>query len=184
MTRLEAYSIGMFMARIVVTLRNADWSIGLHSILVYHDISNIKRQLQFEHSTGRVEVTHFEADPACFVTFGTLYAQKQTIPDLDPQLRIVSHGTELGVQLQDVHILDGEIEELSGKLDDYIKRMSVHFFESETSVLIKQTLILAAELSKITRVSPNTHVNSSADHYLVLCELSNRTDMRGLNANA
>lgn len=136
--------------------------------MVYHDISNIKRQLQFEHSTGRVEVTHFEADSTCFVTFGTLYAQKPTLSDLDPQLRIVSPATELGVQLQDVHILDGEIEELSGKLDDYIKRMSAHFFESETSVPIKQTLLLAEELSKTTRVSPTAYISLFSFVKLVL----------------
>ncbi|EEP78566.1 predicted protein [Uncinocarpus reesii 1704] len=120
----------------------------LHSILVYHAINDIKSQAQFELSTGRIEASHFEANPSYFVTFGTLSTQKQTLPNLDSQLPITVHDAELGLHHQDIHILDGETEELSEKLDDYMKRMSNRFYENEKCVFVKETLLLAADLAK------------------------------------
>ncbi|TPX20463.1 hypothetical protein DIZ76_016352 [Coccidioides immitis] len=133
MTRFEAYSV------------------ALHSVLIYHDINNLKNQVHFELSTGRIEVTHFEQDPSYFVTFGTLCAQKPSISNSDPQLPLTGHDTELGAHPQNIHILDGEVEELSGKLDDYMKKVSHRFFESEESVFMQQTLLLAAELGKASQ---------------------------------
>ncbi|WEW61625.1 hypothetical protein PRK78_007116 [Emydomyces testavorans] len=107
--------------------------------------------MRFENSAGRIEVTHFDAEPSYLVTFATLYTQKQNIQDLDPQLSIVRHDAVPGVRSQDIHILDGEVEELSERLDSYMKKMSHRFFEYEKSVFIRETLLLAAKLSSISQ---------------------------------
>ncbi|KAI1970402.1 hypothetical protein LOZ51_006774 [Ophidiomyces ophidiicola] len=133
MTRLEAYSV------------------GLHSTVAYHDINNIRSQVHFEHSGGRIEVTHFEGDPSFVLTFNTLYARKQTVAELGSQLSISSNNSEPGAQSQDVHILDGEVEELTGKLEAYIKRVTDQFFKAESSEIIKQTLIMASDLCKASQ---------------------------------
>ncbi|EEQ30978.1 conserved hypothetical protein [Microsporum canis CBS 113480] len=124
------------------------YSIGLHSTMAYHDIQSIKGEIQFEPSAGRIEVMHFELDSLSFLTFSALYGQRQAGQTIDSQISTSSTDSILDGSLHYVHILDGEMEELSAKLDMYIKKTSNLFIESEQSDFIRQTLLLALELAK------------------------------------
>ncbi|KAK2873928.1 hypothetical protein FQN49_001979 [Arthroderma sp. PD_2] len=116
--------------------------------MAYHDIRSIKNEIQFEPSAGRIEVMHFELDSLSFLTFSVLYGQRQAGQTIDPQMSTSSTDPMLDGSLHYVHILDGEIEELSSKLEMYIKKTSHLFIESEQSDFIRQTLLLASELAK------------------------------------
>ncbi|KAF3483241.1 uncharacterized protein GIQ15_02565 [Arthroderma uncinatum] len=124
------------------------YSIGLHSTMAYHDIRSIKNEIQFEPSAGRIEVMHFELDSLSFLTFSVLYGQRQAGQTIDPQMSTSSTDPMHDGSLQYVHLLDGEIEELSSKLELYINKTSHLFIESEQSDFIRQTLLLASELAK------------------------------------
>ncbi|GBF67010.1 hypothetical protein TMEN_9733 [Trichophyton mentagrophytes] len=94
------------------------YSIGLHSTMAYHDVQSIKGEIQFEPSAGRIEVMHFELDSLSFLTFSALFGQRQAGQGIDNQLPTSSTDSILEGPSHYVHILDGEVEELSGKLDD------------------------------------------------------------------
>ncbi|KAK2742591.1 hypothetical protein FQN57_005217 [Myotisia sp. PD_48] len=123
------------------------YSVGLHSTMAFHDIRNIRSRVHFEAGTGRIEVMHFEAEYLTFLTFGELYGQKPTIAHLGQEMSPPVAGTGLDSSLQYIHILDGEVEELSEKMHLYIQKMSDQFVESEQSCFIRKTLLLASELA-------------------------------------
>lgn len=121
--------------------------------MVYHDIRSMKSQMHFEHSAGRIEVMHFEAECLHFLTFGALYGQRRTMQALNPQLSTSAPDAELAESLHYIYILDSEIDDLSVKLDVYLKKRSRQFFEAEQSGFIRQTLLLASELGEKHQVS-------------------------------
>jgi hypothetical protein len=50
-------------------------------------------------------------------------------------------------------MLDNDGDDLPGKVEAYIKRMSSSFIEEERSIFMKQTLILATQLAHEKKVS-------------------------------
>ncbi|PGH14171.1 hypothetical protein AJ80_06040 [Polytolypa hystricis UAMH7299] len=125
------------------------YSAGLHTTLAYHDANNIKNQVPFEHSAGRMEMFYFDSHPPKFLTFGVLHGQKHLAPSLDQQL-IATNDGEFGVPMQEVHLLDGDAEELATKLEVYMKQMASYFFDSEQSDFVRATVKIAWELSQST----------------------------------
>lgn len=128
---------------------------GLHSTLSYHNINTVKNQARLDHSPGRIELCCFDSDPPKFITFGVLMGQKATVQSIDPQSS--NPEPELGLQMQTQHLLDGDTEELSKKLEDYLKLMATQFFEEEPSHFMRATVRLAWELDQITSVSTSSY---------------------------
>ncbi|KAK2775346.1 hypothetical protein FQN52_004030 [Onygenales sp. PD_12] len=126
------------------------YSSGLHTTLAYHDINNIKAQIPFDLSIGRIEICHFDCQPPKFMTFSALHGQKEIAPNVDPQLPISTSDGEVNPQVQDIRILEGDVDELSVKLETYIKTMAPQYIESEPSNFVKQTVSLAWELYQNT----------------------------------
>jgi hypothetical protein len=125
---------------------------GLHTTLAYHDVNSVKNHVQFEHSSGRIEVMHFVDNPT-FITFSVLDGHKPVNPSLDPRLPLSgSEGQFPGIQMQEVHLLDGDADELTAKLDTYIRKMAPHFFETEPSDFMRPTLTLAWDLCQRKKV--------------------------------
>lgn len=114
--------------------------------------------MQFEHSAGRIEAMHFESANLNFLTFGALYGPKQSVHNLD-----LVHDEEFDGVMDYVHILDGEMEEISAKLQVYVKSIPQHFFEAEQCNFVKKTLLLASELGKKYQV---THISDSSLHFV------------------
>ncbi|PGH30257.1 hypothetical protein GX50_06975 [[Emmonsia] crescens] len=127
------------------------YSAGLHTTLAYHDISNVKSQLPFDLGIGRIEIFHFDCQPPKFITFSSLHHQMETPPNVDPDLPASTSDGESKVQTQqDIRILEGDIDELSAKVETYIKTMAAQYFESEPSAFIKESVTLAWELYQNT----------------------------------
>ncbi|OAX79731.1 hypothetical protein ACJ72_05950, partial [Emergomyces africanus] len=127
------------------------YSAGLHTTLAYHDISNVKSQLPFDLGIGRIEIFHFDCQPPKFITFSALHHQMEPPPNVDPDLPASTSDGELKVQVQqDIRILEGDIDELSAKVETYIKTMATLYFESEPSTFVKESVTLAWELYQNT----------------------------------
>ncbi len=116
------------------------YSAGLHSVLSYHATNQAKGQIRLDQSTGRIEATHYP-DSATFATFVPLKCQQtqnSQNADIDPAI----FGT---LSTPDLELIDGD-DDISGKLDLYLKKMGPHFFESESSAFMKITLSTASTL--------------------------------------
>jgi hypothetical protein len=118
----------------------------LHTTLAYHDVNSIKNQIHFEHYAGRLEATHFETS-SVYVTFSALVGHKSSVPTVDPQLDGLAEYTQFEGPTQELYLLDGDTDDLPGKLELYIKKMGPLFYEQEPSEFMKSTLNMAAELS-------------------------------------
>lgn len=129
----------------------ADVAVGLHATLAYHDVSSVKSHVNFEHYAGRIEVTHF-ADSSVFVTFSGLQGHKPSVSTLDPQLQGLGDDGQFHGPLHEIYLLDGDADDLPGKLEAYTKKMAPFFYERESSEFMRSTLTLAAELSEQKKV--------------------------------
>lgn len=126
--------------------------LDLHATLAHHDVSSVRSQIKFEHYAGRIEVTHFE-ESMIFVTFSGLQGHKPSVTALDPQLHGLGEDPQFQGPLHEMHLLDSDADDLPGKLEMYIKKTAPFFFEREASDFMKPTLLLAAELSQMKKVS-------------------------------
>lgn len=136
----------MFSARAPPNPRLTKIFTGLHTTLTFHDINSAKNQVHFEHYAGRLEATHFE-ESSVYVTFSALVGHKPTVTALDPQLQELAEDGQFQTATQEVYVLDGDVDDLPGKLEMYIKKMASVFYDRERSDFIKPTLGIAAELS-------------------------------------
>ncbi|EGC42972.1 conserved hypothetical protein [Histoplasma capsulatum var. duboisii H88] len=127
------------------------YSAGLHTTLAYHDITKVKSQLSFDLGMGRIEIFHFDSQPPKFITFSALHHQIEPIQHVDPDLPGVTADEKPRVQAQqDIRILEGDIDELSTKVEAYMKTMAVQYFESEPSTFIRESVTLSWELYQNT----------------------------------
>jgi hypothetical protein len=108
------------------------YSAGLHSVLAFHAISQAKGQIRLDQTSGRLEFTHFP-DSGIFATFTALKCQTQShSAEIDPAILASISPAQL-------EIIDTE-DDISGKLDLYIKKIAPFFIESENSGFMKTTL--------------------------------------------
>ncbi|KAJ5893970.1 hypothetical protein N7495_005661 [Penicillium taxi] len=121
------------------------YNANLHTTLAYHDISAIKSQIKFEHYGGRIDVTHAEESGVMFMTATGLQGHRTSNSALDPQLQAIGDQQFSG-QSQEIYLLDTDAEDVTGKLEIYLKKSTSMFIDRETSPLIKPTMLMAAEL--------------------------------------
>ncbi|KAL2221238.1 hypothetical protein M432DRAFT_651836 [Thermoascus aurantiacus ATCC 26904] len=126
------------------------YAAGLHATLAFHDVNSMKSHVNFEHYAGRIEVTHFE-ESSVFVTFSGLQGHKPPVSTLDPQLQGLGEDGHFHAPPQELYLLDGDADDLPGKLEMYIKKMVPFFIEREPSSFMKPTLSIAAELSQLKK---------------------------------
>ena len=131
------------------------YSTGLHSALAYRDVSSVKASVQLEHFSGLVEVFHYE-NPSYIMTFSALTAYKGRENELPSVLGIaplearMSLFGETSTDLQEIVILDGEADDLTTKLERYMKEMAVIFHERESSQIVKSILGMASARIRAT----------------------------------
>ncbi|KAF2691349.1 hypothetical protein K458DRAFT_438975 [Lentithecium fluviatile CBS 122367] len=115
------------------------YSAGLHNVLAYHAIGQAKGQIRLDQIPGRIEATHFP-DSGIFATFTPLKCQPQGHgAEIDPAILASMSPSQL-------EIIDNE-DDISGKLDLYIKKIAPSFFESEDSPFMKTTLNTAFSIT-------------------------------------
>ncbi len=123
-------------------------------MLAYHNISHAKSEVQFLPATGCIEATLYY-DTHVFVTFSALEGRK---PSTESQGENGQANMELEYDSRELNLLDGDVDDLPGKLEQYMKKMAAIFYDREPSPFVRATLSLAKELSveKKVRYLPNT----------------------------
>lgn len=116
------------------------YSAGLNSVLAYHATNQAKGQIRLDHTSGRIEVTHF-LDSAVFATFAPLKCQSQPAQNAEIDPAIFSTGSS-----SDLEMIDND-DDIGGKLDLYIKRLSACFLDSEDSAFMKVTSQTACDVA-------------------------------------
>ncbi|KAF2631934.1 hypothetical protein BU25DRAFT_487518 [Macroventuria anomochaeta] len=109
------------------------YSAGLHGVLAYHATTSAKGQIRLDQTPGRIEASH-HPDSGIFSTFTPLkchQAQAAQNADIDPAIFAA-------VSTPDLELIDGE-DDISGKLDLYMKKIGPHFLQSEDSAFMKTT---------------------------------------------
>ncbi|KAF2761944.1 hypothetical protein EJ05DRAFT_496831 [Pseudovirgaria hyperparasitica] len=107
------------------------YSAGLHTVLAFHALGNVKSQLQ--KIPGRMEVKHIP-ESTTYVTFLPL---KGKTP-LDPLL----FGTTVDgtVDTSDPAALDADTDDLAGKMEQYIRKLAQTYHQTESSGFMQITL--------------------------------------------
>lgn len=79
-----------------------------------------------------------------FITFSALEGHKG-LPD--PGFGDLDHFHDTRSERLDLRLLDGDSDDLPGKLESYMKKMAPTFYAQEPSQFMNPTLSLASELS-------------------------------------
>ena len=120
------------------------YSAGLHSVLSYHATNQAKGQIRLDQTPGRIEATHYP-ETATFATFTPLKCQQSQS----------SHNAEIDPAIfgapatPDLELIDGD-DDISGKLDLYIKKMGPQFFNTESSPFMRTTMTIASSMTSST----------------------------------
>ncbi|CBX92343.1 hypothetical protein IAQ61_006266 [Plenodomus lingam] len=118
------------------------YSAGLHTVLAYHATNQAKGQVRLNQTPGRIEATHFP-DAATFVTFSPLKCQHPHAAqstDIDPAILAALASSDL-------EMIDSD-DDISGKLDLYIKKMGSCFHNREDSPFMEVTSRTALNMSR------------------------------------
>ena len=109
------------------------YSAGLHGVLAYHATNQAKGQIRLDQTPGRIEASH-HPESGIFSTFTPLKCHQASAAqnaDIDPAIFAA-------VSTPDLELIDGE-DDISGKLDLYMKKIGHHFVQSEDSAFMKIT---------------------------------------------
>lgn len=112
------------------------YSAGLHAVLSFHAVSQAKGQIRLNQIPGRIEATHYP-DSGIVATFTPLKCLTPT--DIDPAILAAVSASQL-------EIIDTD-DDISGKLDLYVKQIVPSFFESEDSSFMKATINTACSIN-------------------------------------
>ncbi|SLM33807.1 hypothetical protein LPUS_02387 [Lasallia pustulata] len=111
---------------------------GLYSTVAFHKINYAKSQARFEDYVSRIEATH-DVESDISISLSALRGQrKQHHHSID------ANGAEFEL---DIIILNDVGDDVPGKLDQYLKKMTSTMYAQEPSPLMRATLEMAAELS-------------------------------------
>ncbi|CAI9633611.1 unnamed protein product [Alternaria burnsii] len=117
------------------------YSAGLHSVLAFHATNQAKGQIRLDQTPGRIEATHFPHS-GIFATFTPLKCQQTQIAqntDIDPAIFA-------GLASPDLELIDSD-DDVSGKLDHYIKKMGGQFSDTEDSNFMRMTVNIAKSVA-------------------------------------
>ena len=116
------------------------YSCGLHVVLAHNGVKNLKERAAFHATPYQIEASHFPVpETTIYASFNALEAQQPNEGNIDPGLSgdFVS-GT--------LRVLDDN-DDISLKLDAYLKRMVSRYIEKEPSHFMQTTLRLAQNLA-------------------------------------
>ncbi|KAH7095497.1 hypothetical protein FB567DRAFT_586813 [Paraphoma chrysanthemicola] len=117
------------------------YTAGLHAMLAHHAVFQAKGQIRLNQTPGRIEASH-HPQSGHFATFTPLKCQQSQagqISDIDPAIFAPAAPSPL-------ELIDTD-DDISGKLDLYIKKMGPSFFDSEDSAFMKTTVQIALSIT-------------------------------------
>jgi hypothetical protein len=119
------------------------YTTGLHSVLAFLAVTQAKGQILLNQTPGRIEASHFPAS-GIFATFSPLKCQQTPTAqnaDIDPAIFS-------GLSSPDLELIDTD-DDISGKVDHYVKKMAGHFSDSEDSHFMKATVQIAKSIASL-----------------------------------
>ncbi|KAI9730506.1 MAG: hypothetical protein M1834_005747 [Cirrosporium novae-zelandiae] len=119
----------------------------LYYTLSFHNVNSMKSKYEFVSRPGRVEAMHFD-DSNLIVTFNLLMSLGcPAYSNIDPTLSNDENSTQ-PTNSKPLWMLDDKKDdnEISGRLDRYLKKMASTYFEKELSPFMRETLITASRL--------------------------------------
>lgn len=120
------------------------YTAGLHTTLAHHAVYQARGLIRLNQIPGRIEATHHPQSGHC-ATFTPLKCQQSPSTqstDIDPAIFAALSSPNL-------ELIDTD-DDISGKLDLYIKKMGPTFFDTEDSAFMKTTIQTALSIT-----SPN-----------------------------
>jgi hypothetical protein len=117
------------------------YNAGLHAMLAHHAVYQAKGLIRLNQIPGRIEATH-HTQSGHFATFTPLKCQQMSS----------SHNAEIDPAIfgalasADLELIDTD-DDISGKLDLYIKKIGLAFFETEESEFMKCTVQVALSMT-------------------------------------
>jgi hypothetical protein len=117
------------------------YTAGLHTTLAHHAVYQARGLIRLNQIPGRIEATHHPQSGHC-ATFTPLKCQQSPSAqstDIDPAIFAA-------LSLPDLELIDTD-DDISGKLDLYIKKMGPTFFDTEDSAFMKTTIQTALSIS-------------------------------------
>lgn len=130
------------------------YTAGLHSVLAFHATNQAKGQIRLDQTPGRIEASHFPAS-GTFATFTPLKCQQNAATqttDIDPAIFS-------GLASPDLELIDSD-DDVSGKVDHYVKKMASHFADTEDSHFMKATVHSAKSIASL---SPDGLISKSLE---------------------
>ncbi|USP74401.1 hypothetical protein yc1106_01675 [Curvularia clavata] len=120
------------------------YTAGLHSVLAFHATNQAKGQIRLDQTPGRIEASHFPST-GTFATFTPLKCQQMPPvqnADIDPAIFS-------GLNSPDLELIDSD-DDVSGKVDHYVKKMASHFADTEESHFMKTTVQSAKGIASLS----------------------------------
>jgi hypothetical protein len=120
------------------------YTAGLHTTLAHHAVYQARGLIRLNQIPGRIEATHHPLS-GVFATFTPLKCQQSATnqnAEIDPAI-FAALGSP------DLELIDTD-DDISGKLDLYIKKIGPTFFDTEDSAFMKTTIQTALNIN-----SPN-----------------------------
>tara|TARA_R110002003_G_scaffold32_9_gene1980 strand:- start:7970 stop:10189 length:2220 start_codon:yes stop_codon:yes gene_type:complete len=117
------------------------YTAGLHAMLAHHAVFQAKGQIRLNQTPGRIEASH-QPQSGHFATFTPLKCQQTQAAqnsDIDPAIFAP-------LAPADLELIDTD-DDISGKLDLYIKKMGPSFFDTEESAFMKTTVQTALSMT-------------------------------------
>jgi hypothetical protein len=117
------------------------YTAGLHTTLAHHAVYQARGLIRLNQIPGRIEVTH-HPQSGHYATFTPLKCQQSAATqnaDIDPAI-FAALGSP------DLELIDTD-DDISGKLDLYIKKIGPTFFDIEDSAFMKTTIQTALNIT-------------------------------------
>jgi hypothetical protein len=117
------------------------YTAGLHTTLAHHAVYQARSLIRLNQIPGRIEATH-HPQSGHYATFTPLKCQQSAATqnaDIDPAI-FAALGSP------DLELIDTD-DDISGKLDLYIKKIGPTFFDIEDSAFMKTTIQTALNIT-------------------------------------
>jgi hypothetical protein len=117
------------------------YTAGLHTTLAHHAVYQARGLIRLNQIPGRIEATHHPLS-GVFATFTPLKCQQSATnqnAEIDPAI-FAALGSP------DLELIDTD-DDISGKLDLYIKKIGPTFFDTEDSAFMKTTIQTALNIN-------------------------------------
>jgi hypothetical protein len=117
------------------------YTAGLHTTLAHHAVYQARGLIRLNQTPGRIEATHHPGS-GHYATFTPLKCQQSSSAqntEIDPAIFAA-------INSPDLELIDTD-DDISGKLDLYIKKMGPTLFDIEDSAFMKTTIQTALSLT-------------------------------------